>query len=65
MTEIEWTRGGKIYRYAVDHEALDEARALIAHYEIMPDLAQITRFPLGSGLTVVGIRPSGTAEAPK
>jgi len=65
LTEIEWTRGGKIYRYAVDHEALDEARALIAHYEIMPDLAQITRFPLGSGLTVVGIRPSGTAAVPK
>jgi len=65
VTEIEWTRGGKIYRFAVDHEVLDEARVLIAHYEVMPDLAQITRFPLGSGLTAVSIRPLGTGEVPR
>ena len=60
--EIEWTRGGKIYRYVVDQEALATARALIERYEVMPDLALITRFPLGSGLTAVAIRSSGSDE---
>lgn len=64
VPEIEWTRSGKLYRYAVDREALAEARSLIEHYEVMPDLAQITRFPLGSGLTVVTIRSSRTGSVP-
>ncbi len=64
VPEIEWTRSGKLYRYAVDREALAEARSLIEHYEVMPDLAQFTRFPLGSGLTVVTIRSSRTGSVP-
>jgi hypothetical protein len=62
---IEWTRSGKLYRYVVDQAALAEARSLIEHYEVMPDLAQITRFPLGSGMTIVAIRSSGTSRAPR
>ena len=53
VPEIEWTRNGKSYRYHVDYEAIRAARAAISKHHVLPDLAEITRHPLGSCLTVV------------
>ena len=50
---IEWTRNGKLYRYQVDMDAVQSARAAISKHLVLPDLAEITRYPLGSCLTVV------------
>ena len=51
--EIEWTRNGKAYRFRVDLTEVAQARAAISSFEVFPDLAEVTRYPLGSHPTIV------------
>ena len=53
--DIEWTRNGKLYRYAFEADSVTAARDAIAGYHLLPDLAPLTRYPAGSGLTFVEI----------
>lgn len=53
--EIEWTRNGKLYRYPYRSDSVAAARAALAGYHVLPDLAPLTRYPAGSGLTFVEI----------
>ena len=50
--EIAWTRNGKAYRCRVDPGELAAARNLIAQAVELPELAPLTRYPLGSRLTL-------------
>jgi hypothetical protein len=61
--EIAWTRNGKDYRWTYTAEAECGARQVIAGYHPLPDLGKITRFPPGSGLTLVRLaQPPATAD---
>ncbi len=51
--EIAWTRNGKDYRWTYTAAAERGARELIADYRPLPDLAPITRYSPGSGLSLV------------
>ena len=51
--EIEWTRNGKAYRFRVDLTEVARARAAVSSFEVFPDLAEVTRYPLGSYPTIV------------
>lgn len=51
--EIAWSRNGKDYAWTYTEAAEHGARALIESYEPLPELAEITRFPPGSGLSLV------------
>ena len=53
--DIEWTRNGKLYRYAYEAASVTAARDALAGYHVLPDLAPLTRYPAGSGLTYVEI----------
>jgi hypothetical protein len=59
--EIAWSRNGKDYAWTYTAEAEHGARELIESYEPLPDLGEITRFPPGSGLSLVRLkaRPAG------
>ena len=59
--EIAWSRNGKDYAWTYTAEAEHGARELIESYEPLPDLAEITRFPPGSGLSLVRLKaqPAG------
>jgi hypothetical protein len=52
-SEIGWARKGKTYRYTYSKTDEGGAAALIADYLPLPELAPITRYPLGSALTAV------------
>ena len=54
--EIAWSRGGKDYAWTYTAEAEHGARDLIERYEPLPDLGEITRFPPGSGLSLVRLK---------
>lgn len=51
--EIAWSRNGKDYAWTYTQAAEHGAREMIASYEPLPELAEITRFPPGSGLSLV------------
>ena len=55
--EIAWSRGGKDYAWTYTAEAEHGARELIDRYAPLPDLGEITRFPPGSGLSLVRLKP--------
>jgi hypothetical protein len=59
--EIAWSRNGKDYAWTYTQEAEHGARDLIERYEPLPDLGDITRFPPGSGLSLVRLT-AGTPE---
>ena len=50
---LSWTRNGKTYAYTYEAAHVGNARSLIADYAVLPDLAPVTRYPPGSGLSVV------------
>jgi hypothetical protein len=52
-TEVCWTRKGKDYTYTYRQEHVGPARDLIERCHVLPDLSPITRYSIGSGLTVV------------
>jgi hypothetical protein len=54
--EIAWTRNGKDYRWTYTRAAEHGARDLIAGYHPLPELAGITRFASGSGLSLVRLK---------
>ncbi len=54
--EIAWSRGGKDYAWTYTAEAEHGARDLIESYDPLPDLGEITRFPPGSGLSLVRLK---------
>ncbi|MBK1698611.1 hypothetical protein [Rhodovibrio salinarum] len=51
--EIAWSRNGKNYAWTYTQEAEYGARELIESYTPLPELGEITRFPTGSGLSLV------------
>jgi hypothetical protein len=52
-TEIRWLRHGKTFSYHYRTADTHGARALIADYVVLPDLAGLTRYNPQSGLSVV------------
>ena len=50
--EITWTRNGKAYSFVFREAEAAAARALVAEQLVLPELAPITAYPLGSGLTL-------------
>jgi hypothetical protein len=58
--EIAWSRGGKDYAWTYTAEAEYGAHALIERYAPLPELAEITRFPPGSGLSLVRLKAQPT-----
>jgi hypothetical protein len=60
--EIAWSRNGKDYAWTYTAAAEYGARALIESYTPLPELAEITRFPPGSGLSLVRLAPRLTAR---
>ena len=52
-TELAWTRNGKAYSYRFEGAEREEALGLVASMAMLPELAPITRYSLGSGLTFV------------
>lgn len=55
--DIEWTRKGKIYSYRYDPVEVAGVRGLIDRYEVLPELASLTRDSIGSRLSVVKLAP--------
>ena len=51
--DIVWTRNGKTYSYRYAAGDVSGIRELIEFYEVMPELAPITRHSPGSGLSLV------------
>ncbi len=52
-SDIVWLRNGKRFHYRYDPPAQTTARSAMSSYRMLPDLAEITRFSLGSGLSLV------------
>ena len=50
---LSWVRNGKIYEAALDMTARKQVKSLIERYSVLPDLAPLTRYSPGSGLTLV------------
>ncbi|MGF1608652.1 MAG: hypothetical protein ACFCUQ_04600 [Kiloniellales bacterium] len=50
---LAWTRKGKAYSYNFDAAAVADVRALVADCLVLPELAPLTHYPLGSCLTLV------------
>lgn len=55
-TDVAWQRKGKEYRYRFAGSDIDLARSKIDQTLQVPDLAPITRYNLGSGLTLVDLK---------
>lgn len=53
---LHWRRKGKDYSYGLDRETCEAAKALIARVVPLPELAPLTRYGLGSGLTLVELK---------
>ncbi len=51
--EIRWLRNGKVRSARIDGAAVRQARSLVERHYLLPDLAPVTRYNPGSGLTVV------------
>ena len=51
--EIAWTRNGKAYAFVFREAEAAPARALVAEQLVLPELAPVTAYPPGSGLTLV------------
>ena len=51
--ELAWTRNGKAYSYRFEGAERHDIMALVASMAVLPELATITRYSLGSGLTFV------------
>lgn len=51
--EIQWLRNGKVRSATIDGAAVHQARSLVERHYLLPDLAAVTRYNPGSGLTVV------------
>ncbi|MBK1667508.1 hypothetical protein CKO28_05620 [Rhodovibrio sodomensis] len=62
--EIAWSRGGKDYAWTYTEAAEHGARDLIESYEPLPELGGITRFPAGSGLSLVRLKAPRAASQP-
>jgi len=52
-SEITWFRKGKTYSYHYCEADVADARSLVADFVVLPELANLTRFPAGSALTFV------------
>ncbi len=51
--ELSWVRNGKVYEATLDMTARKRVKSLIELYSVLPDLAPMTRYSPGSGLTLV------------
>ena len=51
--EIRWRRRGKSHHEVLDIGEISDCKRLIKHYFVFPDLAPLTRYSAGSGLTLV------------
>ncbi len=51
--ELSWVRNGKVYAATLDMTARKRVKPLIEKYSVLPDLAPLTRYSAGSGLTLV------------
>lgn len=51
--EIHWLRNGKVRTALIDGDEVRQARALVERTRVLPDLAPVTRYNPGTGLTVV------------
>ena len=51
--EITWTRNGKAYGFVFREAEAAPARALVARHLVLPELAPVTAYSPGSGLTLV------------
>lgn len=56
-TEINWLKNGKTYSYIYCAEDVVGVSELIEAYRVLPDLAPLTRYSPGSGLTFVRLIP--------
>ncbi|MEM7169451.1 MAG: hypothetical protein AAF530_04745 [Pseudomonadota bacterium] len=54
--ELAWTRKGKAYKYRYKAEDVQGAIEVIETYTMLPDLAQVNHYSLGSGLSVVKLK---------
>lgn len=52
-SEIRWARNGKIYAHNLDHTLINSAKRLIEYSQCLPELAPVTRYSQGSGLSFV------------
>lgn len=50
--EIAWTRNGKAYSFRFQEAEAGPARSLVADHLVLPELAPVTAYPPGSGLTL-------------
>ena len=53
LDELRWARNGKVYGHTLDHAEIKAAKALVSDHMTFPELAPVTRYGQGSGLSFV------------